>query len=314
MAASRLRQPPPPLARRVLGEPGREAGLHAEVALDRLLEAGDVPLLLDALGRHVLVDDAVHDLGAHVADDAGDVVRRHDLGALLVDDLALVVGDVVVLEQVLAHVEVVRLDLALRALDLARQHAALDRLAFLHADRAQQGLGALRVAEDAHQVVFERQVEPARARIALAARTAAQLVVDAPRLVALGADDVQAAGGDHLLVPLLPVVLEFARAAAELRWLERRRPCAAARSASARCRRARCRCRGRPCWSRSSRCPAGRPARRSSPRARAAWRSAPRARCPPCFSRPDSSSEVSIEVVPTSAGWPRCRRSRGCPR
>ena len=49
------------------------------------------------------------------------------------------------------------------------------------------------IAEDAHQVVFEREIEAARARIALATRAAAQLVVDAARLVALGADDVQAA-------------------------------------------------------------------------------------------------------------------------
>jgi hypothetical protein len=41
------------------------------------------------------------------------------LVALLVDDLALVVGDVVVQQQLLAGIEVVRLDLALRALDLA---------------------------------------------------------------------------------------------------------------------------------------------------------------------------------------------------
>ena len=87
----------------------------------------------------------------------------------------------------------------------ARQHAALDDLAFLHAGRLQPALGALGIAEDAHQVVFERQVEAARARIALAAGAAAQLVVDAARLVALGADDVQAAGGDHRVVALLPV-------------------------------------------------------------------------------------------------------------
>ena len=48
-------------------------------------------------------------------------------------------------------------------------------------------------AEEPHQVVFERQEELRRARIALTARAAAQLPVDAPRLVALGADDVQAA-------------------------------------------------------------------------------------------------------------------------
>ena len=54
--------------------------------------------------------------------------------------------------------------------------------------------------EDPHQVVFERQVEARRARVALAAGAAAQLVVDAPRLVALGADDVQAAERDDLVV------------------------------------------------------------------------------------------------------------------
>ena len=132
------------------------------------------------------------------ADRRRQILGAHDLGALLVDHLALVVGDVVEQQQLLADVEVVRLDLALRLLDLAGEHAALDDLAFLHAGHLQQPLGAHRVAEDAHQVVFHRQVEAARARVALAARAAAQLVVDAARLVALGADDVQAAGGQHL--------------------------------------------------------------------------------------------------------------------
>ena len=65
-------------------------------------------------------------------------------------------------------------------------------------------------AEDAHQVVFERQVEARAARVALAAGAAAQLVVDAARLVALGAEDVQAARRQHLL--LLGVALRLERA------------------------------------------------------------------------------------------------------
>ena len=52
-----------------------------------------------------------------------------------------------------------RLDLALRLFDLAREHAALDDLAGLHAGHLQQPLGAIRIAEDAHQVVFHRQIE-----------------------------------------------------------------------------------------------------------------------------------------------------------
>ena len=52
-------------------------------------------------------------------------------------------------------------------------------------------------AEHAHQVVFQRQVEAARTRVALAGGAAAQLVVDAAGFVAFGADDVQAAEFAH---------------------------------------------------------------------------------------------------------------------
>ena len=76
--------------------------------------------------------------------------------------------------------------------------------------------------EDAQQRIVERQVEARRARVALAARAAAQLVVDAARLVALGADDVQAARGDDLVVQRLPFVAQRLRRCALLcRRLER---------------------------------------------------------------------------------------------
>ena len=48
-------------------------------------------------------------------------------------------------------------------------------------------------AEQAHQIVFERDEEVGRTGIALARATAAQLAVDAAGFVAFGADDVQAA-------------------------------------------------------------------------------------------------------------------------
>ena len=48
-----------------------------------------------------------------------------------------------------------------------------------------------------------------RAGVALAAGAAAQLVVDAPALVALGADDEQAAGRLHLLMRLGDLVADL---------------------------------------------------------------------------------------------------------
>src|SRR5690606_2589361 len=64
-------------------------------------------------------------------------------------------------------------------------------------------------AEDAHQVVVEREVEARGARVALTAGAAAELVVDAAGLVALGAQDEETAElldllalGAAALVPL----------------------------------------------------------------------------------------------------------------
>ena len=130
-----------------------------------------------------------------------------NLPAQRVDVLALLVHHVVVLEEMLADGEVLRFDLLLRALDGARHHAVLDRHAFFHAEPLHQARDAVR-PEDAHQVVFERQVEARRAGIALAAGAAAQLVVDAPRLVALGGDDVEAAERDDLVVLRIALRLE----------------------------------------------------------------------------------------------------------
>ena len=131
--------------------------------------------------------DRVLDLAAdHVADRIRDVAAFQELVALLVDDAALVVGDVVVLEKLLSDVEVARLDAVLRLGDRAVDDRMLDRLALGHLELLHDDAQPL-AAEDAQERVLERQVEARRARIALASRAAAQLVVDAPRLVALGA-------------------------------------------------------------------------------------------------------------------------------
>jgi hypothetical protein len=64
-------------------------------------------------------------------------------------------------------------------------------------------------AEDAHQVVFERQEELRRAGIALAAGAAAELVVDAAAFVPLGAEDMEPSGGDHFLLVLFAIGLNL---------------------------------------------------------------------------------------------------------
>src|ERR1700681_1383468 len=87
----------------------------------------------------------------------------------------------------------------------------LDRLTFGHFKALHDSRKTL-ATENAKQRILERQVEARRPGVALASRTAAQLVVDAPRFMALGADDVQSAGGDDLVVKELPVAAHLANA------------------------------------------------------------------------------------------------------
>src|SRR3546814_2476721 len=56
-----------------------------------------------------------------------------------------------------------------------------------------------------HEIVFQREEELGGARVALAAGAAAKLLVDAPTLVALRADDEEAAGLQRLALGLFGV-------------------------------------------------------------------------------------------------------------
>ena len=150
--------------------------------------AGDVPLLGQRVFRDRARDHRGDRLVAHVGDGGGDVARIHDLAALLVDDLALVVHHVVVFEELLADIVVARLDLLLRLGERLVDPGVDDRLAFLEAEPLQHRIHPLG-AEDPHQIVFERDEEFGGAGVALAAGAAAQLVVDAAALMPLAADD-----------------------------------------------------------------------------------------------------------------------------
>ena len=112
-------------------------------------------------------------------------------------------------------------DLLLRLLDRAVDHGVLDGDVFLHLEPLHDALDALG-AEDAHEVVFERQEEARAAGVALAAGTTAQLVVDTPRFVALGAEDVQAASGENLGAFGIALGLELGEGDRELFRIDQR--------------------------------------------------------------------------------------------
>ena len=179
------------------------------------LEPGEVPVLED-LARGVGLDHPADDLLELLVGDVGHVAALEDLAPVLVDHPALLVHDVVVLEHALADQVVLLLDLLLGVLDRPRQHLRLERvLLALLVDRAEavEDLVDPLAGEQADQVVLGGEEEARLAGVALAAGAAAQLVVDPPRLVALGAADEQAAGLAHLVALGLRLRLEGARCA-----------------------------------------------------------------------------------------------------
>jgi hypothetical protein len=96
--------------------------------------------------------------------------------AILVDDPALLVHDVVVLEHAFADEEVLLLDLALGLLDLLGQHPRLDGLLvalLVGAPEAVEDAVDAVAREQAHEVVLGREEEAALAGISLTPRAAA---------------------------------------------------------------------------------------------------------------------------------------------
>lgn len=156
----------------------------------------ELPDLLDDLGallRLVVgLDNVVRGAPRKVAHHAVQLLRGvgHDLRADAVELLALLADDVVEGQQLLADIVVVRLHLLLHLVQRVAHGLGLDGEVLPDAEGVEDALHPL-PAEDAEDVVLEREEEARPARVALPPRAAPQLVVDAPGLVPLRADDVE---------------------------------------------------------------------------------------------------------------------------
>ena len=113
-----------------------------------------------------------------------------------VDGGALLVDDVVKLNDALTNVKVVALNAGLCTLNGATDHGGLERLCLIKAKAVHQADHAL-TSEPLHQVVFQREVEARRTWVALAAGATTELVIDTARVVSLGANDTETASGEN---------------------------------------------------------------------------------------------------------------------
>ena len=85
-----------------------------------LLEGPNVPLFRIGTLWAVTADKSVHGVVKHVPDDIIDAFGIHDLAALIIDNLALIVHNIVIFNELLTNVVVTRFHLALRRFDCLR--------------------------------------------------------------------------------------------------------------------------------------------------------------------------------------------------
>ena len=120
----------------------------------------------------MVADQRIDGVVAHILNNIIDRFGIHDVAALFVDDLALVIHDIVIFNKLFADIVVARLDLFLRGFDGFRQPFAANRLTVL-----QRRVHHLRKqgfrSENPQQIIVERQIEARQARVALTPRTTA---------------------------------------------------------------------------------------------------------------------------------------------
>ena len=131
------------------------------------------------------------------------VLSLQHLAAESVDLHPLFVHDIVVLQEMLPDFEVPALYLLLGSFNLAGNQLGFDGNAFLHSEFLHKP-GNIFGAKDSHEIVLERQIKAAGAGISLATGSTSELIVNAPSLMSLGANDVNPTQFDHLIVLLLP--------------------------------------------------------------------------------------------------------------
>ncbi len=168
--------------------------VQAEGRLDLVQEGQQLPGAFFVLQR---LGDASLEFGAqHVQNVFAQVGFGEHAVALGVNAFALGVEHIVIFQQVLAHIKIGAFHAFLRLFHDAAQQAHLDGHILVGEHALPQGFHLL-AAEQAHEVVFQREVEARRAGVALTGGAPAQLVVNAAGFVPFRADDVQAAQLAH---------------------------------------------------------------------------------------------------------------------
>ncbi len=170
------------------------------------LKTFNIPLLGKALWWNKVINGFVNNVSTDSSNGFRDILFRHQLITLPVNRTTLIVGNVIVFQQLLTDIEVTAFHFTLCFFNSVSHHAVLDGFAIFHTHCLHHAAHTLR-HKDAHQVVFQRQEETGRTRVTLTAGTTTQLVIDTAGFMTLGTDDMKTTVFQYLIMALLPVCL-----------------------------------------------------------------------------------------------------------
>ena len=120
----------------------------------------------------MVVNQVADNVGADFAGQITDVFSRQDFVTLMVNHFTLVIGNVIVFQNLFTHIEVAAFDFTLRAFDLTGQQAVFDGNAAFRCQAVEDGCGTVE-CKQAQQWVFKRQIETAGAGVTLTTGTTA---------------------------------------------------------------------------------------------------------------------------------------------
>ena len=161
------------LAIKSLGLESFRQHVHTKASENRILQPLQVPVFGMDLGWSELIHQIAQNAGNVIFEDEFLLIYAlEQLVAKAIHSLALFVHHVVILEQMLAGFEVLGFDRLLRGFDTPRDKPRLNGDALFHAQPLKQVRNPL-LGEDAHQVIFQGQIEAGGAGIALASSTSA---------------------------------------------------------------------------------------------------------------------------------------------
>jgi len=95
-------------------------------------QTGNIPLFFDAIDWHIQTKQVMQHALTQRTNRFANVRRIQQLVALFINDFTLIVGHIIVFEQLLADIEVALFDLALCRFQRTADQRVLDRLAFRH--------------------------------------------------------------------------------------------------------------------------------------------------------------------------------------